>query len=414
MRIFQSRHILPDMRSLFLALVLASLLPAQTTKSTDLSRAGMNAAKLAKIPQRMQEYVDRKEVAGIVTLVARKGVVVHTSAVGMQNIEENRPMKLDSLFQIMSMTKPFTGVAIMMMAEEGKLSLADPVARFLPEFKNQWMKLPDGTMSKPSRPVTVRDLMVHASGVPTGPCPDYPHLNQTMDVSLAAAVTCLAKMPLQFEPDSKWDYSNGGIAVLGRIVEVTSGMKFEDFIQKRILDPLGMKDTLFYPQEHHRSRIAMVYKNVNGQLVRSGGNILGGDPSKYRAGAIYPAPEWGLFSTANDLAKWLQMLLNKGNYNGVRLLSAQSVETMADNHTPHLKTGWMGNTNYGLSVEVVTRPSGAVRGLAIGSFGHGGAFGTQGWVDVKNDMITVLLVAREAGNTDFRDSLFNLAAAAIQ
>jgi len=300
--------------------------------SQDNSKLTLDPQRLQNIQPRMQEYVDKGLSAGAVTMVLQDGKVVQSTAVGMQNIEDHKPMKQDSIFQIMSMTKPFTAVGIMMLAEEGKISLYDDVQTYLPEFHDQPLNV-NGWMRKPSRPIRICDLLSHTSGMRNEPQGAMRDLYRTMDHTLAEAVKEYAKEPLEFEPGTKWLYSNPGIATLGRIIEVVSGQSYESFIQTRLLDPLQMKDTFFYPPADKISRIAMVYMPQNGKFVRQGADILGGDPAAYRKGAKYPAPEFGLFSTAEDVSHFCQMILNKGTWKGKRFLSPASIETMREPQT---------------------------------------------------------------------------------
>jgi len=390
-----------------------SLLNAQDKASPDKieMKSGLDLQQLAKVPVRMQELINAGEVAGVVTLVERDGEVVQVTAEGMQNIEENRPMREDSIFQIMSMTKPFTAVAIMMLAEEGKLSLTDDVEKYLPEFRGQALNA-DGWTKTPSRHIRISDLLSHTSGMrmePQGPMKD---LYQTMDHTLAEAVASFAKEPLEFEPGTKWLYSNMGMATLGRIIEVVSGQPYENFIETRLLRPLQMKDTFFYPPVDKLNRIAIVYMPKKGKLVRAGAEILGGDPGAFRKGAKYPAPEFGLFSTAEDLSHFYQMVLNNGTWKGIRFLSPVSVETMQAVQTAGLQAGWHLGADYGLAWEIITKPLGELSLLPIGTFGHGGAFGTQGWIIPRRNMVTVFLEACEGECSESPDHAFQQIVAA--
>jgi CubicO group peptidase (beta-lactamase class C family) len=369
---------------------------AQTTQAARPAQPSLDAGKLKLIHLRLQELVDNQTIPGAVALVARRGQVAYLDAVGLEDIENQKPMRTDSIFQIMSMTKPFTGVAIMMLVEEGKLELRRPVADYLPSFANQQveeMQNDNRTLRKPATPVAVWHLMCHTSGLdgdPEGELSDNP---RTMRASLKDAVDYYGHQYLKFEPGTRWKYSNMGIATLGRIVEVLSGDDYVHFVQKRILEPLGMTDTFFFAPDDKKSRIAMVYKHQDGKLVIAGGEILAGDPRKYRAGAKYPAPEFGLYSTASDLAKFYAMLLNGGVANGHRFLSRQSIETMRQVFTPDVNpSGWLGGTGYGLTFEVVNRPTGTLLLHSMGTFGHGGAFGTEGWMDPTNDLIRIVMV----------------------
>ncbi len=397
-------------------LILLFLIPGSPLP---LAGQSTNSAILSQIPQQMKHVIDQQTVAGAVTLVAHGNDVVEFDALGMADIEAGRPMRKDTIFQIMSMTKPFTAVGIMMLAEEGKLALRDPVEQYLPEFKNQRVAAnigPDaGRLSTPEHAVSIRDLLTHTAGI-QDPAPaaihDYPQL---MNVPLDEVVRQLAKEPLLFQPGTHWSYSSPGIEILGRLIEVCSGQKYEDFIASRILRPLGMKDSFFFAPADKVGRIAMVYVQQGGKLVRAPATILGGDPAKYRQGAVFPAPGWGLYSTAEDLLHFYRMMLNNGVYEGHRYLSPFSVHLMTEAHTTGIRpVGWMRGADYGLAWEVVTDPLGELAGHSKGTYGHGGAFGTQGWIDPQNDLISILLIQRADGGTDsMRNVFLNMAEAAI-
>ena len=282
-------------------------------------KSGLDPERLARIPVRMKALVDKGEIPGAVTLVARHGQIAHLEATGFQDIEAKKPMRTDTIFQVMSMTKPVTGVAVMMLAEEGKLSINDPVEKYIPEFRNQQVR-DGGTMRRPARPITIRDLMTHTSGM-SGPHAPLNDLYQKMHITLAEAVPVFAKSPLEFEPGTRWLYSNTGIATLGRIVEIVADRPFEQFLAERIFTPLGMKDSFIFPPAEKTSRIAVVYTFKDGKLERAGASSLGGDSTAFRPGAKYSAPEFGLYSTASDLFAFYQMMLTNGTYNGKRLLS---------------------------------------------------------------------------------------------
>jgi CubicO group peptidase (beta-lactamase class C family) len=375
---------------------------------------------LPLIPQRMEHFIANKTVAGTVTLVAQAGKVVEFDALGMADIEAGRPMQKDTIFQIMSMTKPITAIGIMMLAEQGKLALRDPVEQYLPEFRGQQVVSntgPDAArLRMPEHTITIRDLLTHTAGI-QDPAPsaigDYP---QRLNVTLEEVVKHLAKQPLLFQPGTQWSYSSPGIEILGRIIEVCSGQKYEDFIDSQILRPLGMRDTFFYPPADKISRIAMVYVQKDGKLVRAPGTILGGDPSKYRKGSIFPAPGWGLYSTAEDLLHVYRMMLNDGVYEGRRYLSPFSIHVMTEAHTAGIHpVGWMRGADYGLAWEVVTDPLGELAGHSKGTYGHGGAFGTQGWIDPVKGLISILLIQRADGGTDsLRNVFLNMAESSVE
>lgn len=376
-------------------------------------------AAAAAIAERMKHFIDDKTVAGAVTLVARGSVVVEFDAAGMADVEANQSMRRDTIFQIMSMTKPVTAIAIMMLAEEGKLAVRDPVEQYLPEFKGLRVRTNNGPdadyFGRPNHAITIRDLLTHTAGFTDSAPAAILDYRQKMNVPLDEVVRQLAKEPLLFQPGTEWSYSSAGIEVLGRIVEVCSGEKYEDFVAERILRPLGMKDSFFFPPPEKVSRIAMVYAQRDGQLVRAPGTILGGDPALHRQGSVFSAPGWGLYSTAEDLLHLYEMMLNGGVYEGKRYLSEFSVHLMTEAHTTGIRpAGWMRGSDYGLAWEVVTEPLGELDGHSRGSFGHGGAFGTQGWIDPKNKLISILLIQRSDGGTDTMSDVFmNMAEASF-
>lgn len=352
----------------------------------------LDATKLAAIRPRMQQFVDQQDVSGVVTLVGRHDRVVSLEAIGCQDLEARKPMRPDSIFRIASMTKPITAIGIMLLVDEGKLAIDDPVEKYLPAFRGQQLavKGQDGvTLRSPSRPITLCDLLTHTSGMPGG-LPRRPDsLYAKRDLTLAEAVPIFAKEPLAFEPGTKWAYCNIGIDTLGRIIEVASGQPYETFLKTRIFDPLGMVDTSFYPSPAQAERIAVTYRKENGKLVPSKADILGPP-----AGAKYPIPAGGLYSTAGDLVKVYQMMLNHGELGGKRILSPASVETMTRVHTGELTAGFTSGVGYGLGWGIVRTPTGVTAMLSPGTFGHGGAFGTQGWIDPQKDLIVILLIQR--------------------
>jgi CubicO group peptidase (beta-lactamase class C family) len=399
----------------FLAVALSSALAQSNSKA-----AGVDQDVLSKIPQRMKSFVDRQTVAGAVTLVAHGSDIVEFDATGMADVEAGHAMQKDTIFQIMSMTKPVTAIGIMMLAEEGKLALRDPVEQYLPEFKDLRVRTtlgPDAVRaSVPNHAITIRDLLTHTAGIQDYPGPPtIPNYAQTMSVPLDEVVRQLAKQPLLFQPGTQWSYSSPGIEILGRIIEVCSGEKYVDFITEHILQPLGMKDSFFFPPADKISRIAMVYEQKDGKLVRSPASILGGDPAKYRQGAVFPAPGWGLYSTAEDLLHLYRMVLNDGVYQGHRYLSPFSVHLMTEPQTTGIQpVGWMRGSDYGLAWEIVTDPLGELAGHTIGTYGHGGAFGTQGWIDPNNDLISILLIQRsDEGAGSMTNVFLNMAESGV-
>jgi CubicO group peptidase (beta-lactamase class C family) len=405
---------------LFSLLFAASAFAQSNTKTAGPQTTGVDREVLSQIPQRMKSFVDKQTVAGAVTLVSHGADVVEFDATGMADIEAGHPMRKDSIFQIMSMTKPVTAIGIMMLAEQGKLALRDPVEQYLPEFQDVRVATtvgPDADHLKiPNHAFTIRDLLTHTAGVQDYPGPPaIPDYAQTMSVPLDEVVRQLAKQPLLFQPGTQWSYSSPGIEILGRIIEVVSGEKYVDFITGHILEPLGMKDSFFFPPPDKIARIAMVYAPKDGKLVRAPSTILGGDPAKYRQGAVFPAPGWGLYSTAEDLLHLYRMMLNDGVYAGHRFLSPFSVHLMTEPQTTGIQpVGWMRGSDYGLAWEVVTDPLGELAGHTMGTYGHGGAFGTQGWIDPNNDLISILLIQNSGEGAESMTRVFlNMAESSI-
>jgi CubicO group peptidase (beta-lactamase class C family) len=350
--------------------------------------------KFAGIPQAMQKFVEDGSLSGSVTLLARDGKVLSFEAVGLADIATKKPMERDSVFWIASMTKPMTALGVMMLQEEGKLSLDDPIEKHLPEFKGQLMvkeKSAEQTvLVKPARPVTIKDLLTHTSGLVSA----SPLDGDALDVlSLKEAVITYALSPLQFEPGSKWSYCNPGINTLGRLIEVASGEEYADFMEKRIFKPLGMRHTTFWPDKKELSRLATSYKPAaDGKALEPVGIRYLTPPFSNKKRA--PLAAGGLFSTAEDLLKLYQMVLDGGVIGKKRLIKAETLQLMATNHTGELKAGFSDGMGMGLGFQVVRQPTGVTAMLSPGTFGHGGAHGTQGWIDPTTKTIYILLIQR--------------------
>jgi len=326
----------------------------------------------------MQAVVDRREIAGAVTLVTTKDKIVHLEATGFADIASEKPMQTDTLFWLASTTKPFTGVAILMLQDEGRLNIADPVATYIPGFAK--LKTPSG---KPAN-ITIGQLLTHTSGLETTERSAYAATN-----NLAGLIDGILAMPMQFEPGEDWKYSSAGFDVAGRIVEIVSGKSFDVFLQERLFDPLAMKDTTFYPGEAQQKRLATGYlKSRKTGLLRV--QALPFDATVLKN--LPPVPAGGLFSTAGDLARFCQMLLNRGMLDGKRYLSETSyyaLTTIQTGDLPNHALGW------GLGVYVVRTPHEVVSaGLSAGTFGHEGAWGTHLIVDPVKGLAYVMLVQR--------------------
>jgi CubicO group peptidase (beta-lactamase class C family) len=373
--------------------------------------------KLDAIGPTMQKFIDNGDIAGAVCVVGRRDGVVHESITGMRDIETKAPMTRDTLFRIASMTKPITAIGIMILADENKLSPDDDVTKYLPEFTGQMLVEARGkgtvTLKKPVRPIKLRDLLTHTSGVanyPPGVNDVYTKRNRT----LAETALATALQPLEFEPGTRWSYSNPGIDTLGRVIEVVSGESYEDFLKKRVFDPLGMKDTTFYPTKEQLARLATTYgKDKDGKLIATPNTLI-----TMTSNPKHPIPAGGLVSCGADLAKLYQMMLNMGKLNGKRILSEKAVAEMTRVQTGDIQTGFVDGMGFGYGWAVVREPQGVTAALSAGSFGHGGAFGTQGWLDPKQDVFVILLIQRtglpNADASPMRQALQELAVAAVK
>jgi len=354
------------------------------------------AADFPAIAPRMQQFVDQGEAAGIVTLIATKDRILHLNAVGKSDINGDRKLRTDDIFWIASMSKPITVTCIAILADDGKLSFDDPLSIYLPEFAGL-MVSENGQTLAPSRPVTLRDVMTHTSGLGEMTARE-PHL------TLAETSRKLAQQPLRFQPGSRWSYSTAGMDILGRVVEVVSGMPFVQFLQKRVLDPLGMKDTSFWITPERASRWAHSYR-WNAQTSKLEEATI---PYLYNTAVTDrerpPLGGAGLFSTAEDIARFYQMMLNKGTLNGKRILRPETVAEMTRKQTGNLVA--RPGMPWGLGFCVVEDPSkmAANSMLSPNSFGHGGAFSTQSWADPARNLIWVVMFERDGkGNPDNSD-----------
>lgn len=362
------------------------------------AESGLDAEALQKIDERMLEHVKNKQAGGVVTLVARRGRVVHLGAVGMADFADNKPMTKETVFRIASMTKPFAAACVMICQDEGKLQLDDPVSKYIPAFKNMKVK---GGMT-PDREITLRDCLRHTAGF------DQPQNNTG---TLEKTIDDLTQSELAFSPGTQWKYSIG-LSVAGRVVEIVSGKSFDQFLAERILAPLDMQDTTFFPRDDQKAHTAVIYKpNADTKELEPVVDSWIGAEST-------PNPSGGLSSTASDLVKFYQMVLNGGILNGQRILSAEAVREMTSLQTGEMSTGFVPGTSWGLGFALVGKQEGVTAMLSKGTFGHGGAFGTQGWIDPQQEMIYILLIARQGfpggDASDIRADFQNLAAAAIK
>lgn len=418
-------------RRIALALLLLSLgatgSPAQVSSSSPES-VGLSSARLKRISATMQGYVDRHEIAGVVTLVARNGKIVHLQPAGRLDVEHDTPMRPDSIFRIASMSKAVTSVAALMLMEEGKLLLGDPVSKFIPAFKKTTVAVAPPAGAAPNSPVaivpatreiTIRDLLTHTSGVSYGTGPaeaQYKAANIWMwyfadkDEPIVPVIERLAALPFDAQPGEKYIYGFN-TDILGAVVEKASGQPLDEFFRTRIFEPLRMRDTSFFLPPEKRDRLAVVYSATDGGIVRAPepqrgqGDYVDGPRKCFSGGA-------GLLSTASDYARFLQMLLNGGELDGVRLLSPKTIELATSNHVGKLFNE--GRTGFGLGFEIVEDLGSAGRPGSVGEFSWGGAYNTDFWVDPQERLVAVFMSQLlPSNNLDIQDKFRALVYASI-
>jgi CubicO group peptidase (beta-lactamase class C family) len=370
--------------------------------------AGFSSERLARIRSFMQGYVDQQKLAGLVTMIARRGMIVHAECIGMMDIEAGKPMQLDTIFRVYSMTKAITSVAVMMLYEQGHFQLYDSIAEFIPEFKSQKVFV-RGSATSPEltdaeREITIRDLLTHTSGLTYDFLEESPvgAMYREADLvnssgSLQEMVKKLTRLPLVFQPGSAWRYSVA-TDVLGRLVEVVSGMPFERFLEDAIFKPLGMPDTAFFVPQEKLDRFAAIYgpgdggglKRVEAPLA----NLYAKPPS-------IPLGGGGLVGTAPDYMRFLQMMLNGGELDGVRLLGRKTVDLMTINHLPQHCLPYTTSTErevhyrgygFGLGFKVLMNVAQSQTVGSIGEYGWGGMANTTYWVDPKEELIGIAML----------------------
>jgi len=389
-----------------LIVLLAAALNLQSANAADPS---MDQDQLARISARMNEFVQEGKIAGAVMLLARRDGVVFLEAVGYQDLEAKKPMRVDSIFRVASIAKPVTVMGAMVLQEDGLLSINDDVARHLPEFSDLRMDDPTGRFRQPR----IRHLMTHTAGmVSIAGLLMAVERDVLANMPLSEIVAILAKTPLVSEPGTKWAYSSPAMDTLGRVIEVVSGKSFEAFMEERIFRPLGMQDSSYFLSPQERARLASFYRFSDGELQTGAApNSYAGD--HHKEGRRNPGPSFGLYSTAPDLGALMQMMLNTGTYGGRRLLSRASVEAMTTNQIPE-ELG----VKQGLGWFVAGRPGSM--GGPLGSttaFGHRGATGVMVWADPERDLAGVFLChqAGRAGSESrhVSDVFTSMAAAAV-
>lgn len=403
---------------------------------------GLSSARLERVDELVERSIEAGEIAGAVALVARHGRIAHLRAYGVADLDSRAPMQTDTIFRIASMSKPVASVALLMLAEEGKLRLTDPVARFLPEYESQQVATlrpgesatggglaipgvpqtsaqgrptgpgaagpagpggfggpsPEFDTEPAERPITLLDLLTHTSGVMSG------RISNSIGQPLSAGrheqgvawVAALGDVPLEFQPGTRWAYSAlAGFDIISHVVEIASGVSFNEFVRERIFGPLGAEDAFFWPDEAQRARLATVYQR-RGDALTPNPNPDSMSSPRYFSGA------GGLMTTAEAYARFAMMLANGGELDGKRLLSPRSVELIGSAFIPDTLPGRQPGEGYGLGVRVVTDPVAMRTWMTEGTFGWSGIYGTHFIVDPNNDLAAILL-AQTASRTLLAD-----------
>jgi CubicO group peptidase (beta-lactamase class C family) len=407
-------------------LVLVSVVTLRLVAETTVVKpeeVGLSSERLTRISDMVKRHIVAGEISGGVTLVARQGKIAHFEATGASDIESKKPISKDAVFRIASMTKPVVGIAVMMMMEEGKLRITDPVSKYIPSFKNlkvaveeprqaaQSASVPPKVSTVPAaREITIRDLLTHVSGLGSGPISNasigVAEIERKPTDRLSDYVPRLGYSVLEFQPGTRWAYSAGaGFTTLGHIVEITSGQPLDSFLRQRVFEPLGMNDVSFSPPPAFEPRLVTAY------LLEPGGRARKDpDPNRMQS-KVFFAGGGGLVATTEDYAKFAQMLLNGGELNGKRLLSPRTIAYMASVHAPDTLPGRTPGEGYGLSVRVVNNAAASGARVSDGSFGWSGAFGTHFWVDPKESLIAIMMIQTPA--RDMRPEFENAVMQAI-
>ena len=374
----------------------ATAVTAQPLPVAEPAEVGMSAERLERLDRALDGYVEAGELAGGVVMVARRGRLAHQYAFGLRDVASGDPMAPDDLFRIASQTKAVVSVAAMVLVEEGRLLLSDPVSRYIPGFDSTTVEAEDGAVVPAERRITIRDLLTHTSGVDYGMGRDaWEAAGVTgwyfadRDESIRATVERMANLPFRTQPGERWVYGYS-TDILGAVLEVASGLPLDRLLQDRILDPLGMEDTGFYVPSAEAGRLVTVYGSGDGGIERAPdgpgmqtqGQYVDGPRTSFSGGA-------GLVSTAGDYARFLQMLLNGGELDGARVLSPASVDLMTRNHTGELFRGPA--YGFGLGFEILLDPGAAAEYGSPGAYGWGGAYHSTYWVDPAQELVVVYM-----------------------
>ncbi len=412
-----------------LVLLLSTPLIAEELPVATPQDVGLSGEVLDHVDSAMQSYIDDGKLSGITTMVARHGKIVHFKSFGKQDIAANKPMKSDTIVRIYSMSKPVTSVAIMMLYEEGRFELDDPVSKHLPAFKGVKVVSDPSDLDKPlidpQRQMTVRDLLQHTSGLTYGLFGNtavdrrYRELDMlSRDATLEQFVDKLGSVPLLFEPGGRWNYSVS-VDVLGRLVEVLSGVPLDEFFAHRIFKPLDMKDTAFFVPDEKLDRFAANYATVGDRL-----NLIDSpETSPYRYSPKFFSGGGGLVSTARDYMRFCQMLLSGGQLGDARILKPETVALMASNHLPDeiMPIGFgiikRSGVGFGLGFAVRVEATSGEPPQAVGEYRWGGAASTNFWIVPKLDLIGIALTQHmplaNSYDNDFRRIVYEAAGAPL-
>jgi CubicO group peptidase (beta-lactamase class C family) len=389
-----------------LALLLSAAAMSASAQTVAPAQAGFSAERLQRIDQFIDSTMAAGEISGGVTLVARNGRIVHLSARGVMDVSSKAPMQKDSIFRIASMSKPVAAVAILMLLEDGKVWLDDPVSKYLPSYKGMKVAVaaPPSAGAAPAgsaraapnfytvpaeREITVLDMLTHTSGLMSGTNSNaggQTAFQKRHEIGLKWVDNLGTDTVLEFQPGTRWAYSAvAGLDVAGRIVELVSGKTFNEFLQARLFGPLAMKDTFFWPTDAQRARLVTSYTFANGKLAASANPDSMSSPVYFSGGG-------GLMSSAESYARFAMMLANGGELNGVRILSPATVELMGSTIFKDTLPGRRAGEGYGLGVRSVSDRAARRTLVSTGSFGWSGAYGTHFWVDPSKKLVAILML----------------------